>query len=94
LHVDVFDSASLFSYPRVGVVVPRYGHDSVARNLVKRRLREIARRDLMPLLERAHMNIDIILRARRSAYATAHADLRLELLELLERRWSRECCSS
>ena len=75
-------------------MVPRYGHDSVERNLVKRRLREIARRDLMPHLERAHVNIDIILRARRGAYAAAHADLRLELLELLERRWSRDCCSS
>jgi hypothetical protein len=47
----------------------------------------------MPRPEKAHVNTDIM-RARRGAYAAAHADLRLELLELLERRWSRECCSS
>src|SRR5690606_15366541 len=39
-HLDVFHSASPVSYPRVGVVVPRYKRRVVERNLVKRRLRE------------------------------------------------------
>jgi ribonuclease P protein component len=91
--VDVFDSASPFSHPRVGVVVPRYGHGTVERNLVKRRLREIARRDLLPALERRRLNIDIILRARRQAYEAQHNELRLGLLELLERQWARGSCS-
>jgi ribonuclease P protein component len=70
-------------------VVPRYGHGTVERNLLKRRLREIARRDLLPVLERGGLNIDIILRAKRQAYEASHAELRLGLLEVLERRWAR-----
>jgi ribonuclease P protein component len=70
-------------------VVPRYSHGTVERNLLKRRLREIARRDLLPALERRKLNIDIILRAKRQAYTAPHAELRLGLLEVLERRWAR-----
>jgi ribonuclease P protein component len=88
-HVDVFDSASLLSYPRVGVIVPRYGHSAVARNRVKRRLREITRRALLPWLEQAGVGSDIILRARRSAYEAPYEALRVGLVELAERRWAR-----
>ena len=88
-HLDVFDSASPLSFARIGLVVPRHGHGAVARNLVKRRLRDIARRELLPRLERWGLNIDIILRARREAYEVAHAELRTGLLELLERKWAR-----
>jgi len=61
----------------------------VERNLLKRRLRELARCELLPGLERGELNIDIILRARREAYQTDQAGLRLGLAELLERRWVR-----
>lgn len=88
-YLDVFDFASPLSHPRVGIVVPRYGHGTVERNLLKRRLREIARRDLLPVLERRRLNIDIILRAKRQAYEALHAELRLGLVEVLERRWLR-----
>lgn len=36
---------------RVGIVVPKYRHGSVARNTVKRRLRELVRRRLVPALD-------------------------------------------
>ena len=87
-YLDVFDSASPLPYARVGIVVPKHGRGTVARNLLKRRLREIARRDLLPRLERIERNIDIILRARREAYQAEHGELRAGLLELLERRWA------
>jgi len=92
--VDVFDLTSPFSHPRVGVVVPRYGHGAVERNLLKRRLREIARRDLLPALERRQLNIDIIVRAKREAYEAMQAELKPGLLELLGRRWVRGSSSS
>jgi len=31
--------------PRVGVIVPRYGHSAVERNRLRRRVKEIARRE-------------------------------------------------
>jgi ribonuclease P protein component len=61
----------------------------VDRNLVKRRLREIARRELLPRLDAASANIDVLVRARRSAYDAGFEDLRRELSEALETMWSR-----
>lgn len=91
--LDVFDSASPFPYCRLGIVVPKHGRGSVARNLLKRRLREIARRDLLPRLEQAELRMDIILRARREAYQADASGLREELLQVLERRWARASSS-
>lgn len=45
-------------------MVPKYGHSSVERNKLKRRLRELARRQL---LTRAS-SCDVLVRARREAY--------------------------
>ncbi|HSJ13881.1 MAG TPA: ribonuclease P protein component [Longimicrobiales bacterium] len=93
-HLDVFDSPSPLSRLRVGVVVPRYGHAAVARNLVKRRLREVLRRDLLPRLLAAGVSLDLIVRARREAYDADYGELREELNQLAERRWLRGASSS
>jgi ribonuclease P protein component len=45
-------------------VVPKYGHSSVERNKLKRRLRELARRKLLTLAA----SCDVLVRARREAY--------------------------
>jgi ribonuclease P protein component len=45
-------------------VVPKYGHSSVERNKLKRRLRELARRQLLTLAA----SCDVLVRARREAY--------------------------
>jgi ribonuclease P protein component len=89
IHLDVFDSASPFSYSRVGLVVPRYGHTAVERNRLKRRLRDIARRRLLPGLDDAGLALDVMIRARVQGYDAAHAELRRELEEWLARRCSR-----
>lgn len=88
-HLDVFHSASPVSYPRVGVVVPRYKRRVVERNLVKRRLREILRQVVLPGLEAREVALDVLVRARREAYAASFAQLRQELEEWLERRFPR-----
>ncbi|HSJ24530.1 MAG TPA: ribonuclease P protein component [Longimicrobiales bacterium] len=85
-HLDVFDSPSPFAYPRVGVVVPRYRHAVVRRNLVKRRIRELLRTEILPALAEHGQAMDVLVRARREAYDASWDDLRAELRTWLERR--------
>ncbi len=75
--------------PRVGIIVPRYGRTTVQRNRVRRRLREIARRDLLPRALRADVGLDLILRAKPSAYDRSLAALRAAIAGRLE-----ELCSA
>jgi ribonuclease P protein component len=52
----------------------------VARNRLRRRLREILRRDVLSTLPA----IDLVIRAKRSAYTASFAVLRAELTGLVE----------
>lgn len=92
--MDVFDSASPVALLRVGVIVPRYRQTVVRRNRVKRRLREILRRDVLPRLEEAGLALDVLVRARREAYDARFAELREELERWTDRRLSRAASSS
>ena len=67
--------------PRAGVIVPKYSHNSVERNLVKRRLREIVRQDILPLLQ----PVDVVVRALPSAYRARFAELRVQCRRAFER---------
>jgi ribonuclease P protein component len=49
---------------RVGLIVPRFRHSAVARNRVKRRLRELARTRLLP----TDIAADVVVRIRPEAY--------------------------
>lgn len=51
-------------HPRLAVVVPRYGQTVVRRNRLRRRLRDIARRRVLPALA----PLDLVIRSRASAY--------------------------
>jgi ribonuclease P protein component len=62
-------------HSRLGVVVPRFGYSAVARNLLRRRLREHVRRYVLPTLP----PLDLVIRARPAAYATGAAELRSDL---------------
>lgn len=86
-HLDVLFSDSPGSFSRVGVVVPRYGHNAVRRNQVKRRLKEALRREILPRLDASGASIDIIVRARREAYGTSYARLTDELIQWVDVRW-------
>lgn len=87
-HLDVFDSASPFAYPRVGVVVPKHRRTAVERNRLKRRLREVLRADVLPRLRELDQNADVIVRARKEAYLATFSQLRDELIAWVERKWS------
>ncbi|MGH7607012.1 MAG: ribonuclease P protein component [Gemmatimonadales bacterium] len=74
-HLDLAWRHNATGHARTGIIVPRYGSSAVARNRLRRRLREIVRRDVLRHLP----PIDLVIRPRRSAYAAAFADLRAEL---------------
>jgi ribonuclease P protein component len=63
----------------MGIIVPRFQSSAVARNRLRRRLREILRRDVLPQLP----PIDIVVRAKRAAYAATFAVLRAELTDVV-----------
>lgn len=66
---------------RVGFIVPRYAESAVARNRLKRRLREIARLEILPRIG----PLDVIIRARAVAYRVTFAELRRELTRMGDR---------
>lgn len=65
----------------MAIIVPRHSQSAVARNRLRRRLREIVRRDALARLPA----VDIVVRARRGAYAAPFAVLRAELTDALAR---------
>jgi len=72
----------------VGFVVPRFKHTAVARNRLKRRLRELSRLHLIPM----DLSADIVLRVRPEAYDATFdalaADIRQVSTQLT--RWRPE----
>lgn len=89
-HVDVFLAASPATHSRLGLIVPKHGNKIVKRNLVKRRLREIGRRVVLPWLDARGLRVDILVRARRSAYEASFAALSAEVTNAVEGLWSEE----
>lgn len=62
-------------HPRLGLVVPRYQQTAVARNRLRRRLKELWRREVQP----DQPARDLVIRARREAYEAGFAQLRADL---------------
>jgi len=62
-------------HPRLGLIVPRLHATAVARNRLRRRLREIWRRELRERLPAW----DVVIRARRGAYDASFDALREQL---------------
>lgn len=79
--MDVRAVASLHACGRVGIIVPKYGHSSVDRNKVKRRLRELVRVETLPVLP----VLDVVLRVAPRAYDRTFDELREET-----RKWTRQ----
>lgn len=67
---------SMTGHPRMGLIVPKFRATAVARNRLRRRLRELWRREVLP----AQPAWDLVIRARREAYDASFAELRLALL--------------
>ncbi len=74
-HLDLAWRRNAIGHPRMGIVVPRFQFTAVARNRLRRRLREILRRDALARLPA----VDLVVRAKRAAYAAPFAALRAEL---------------
>lgn len=73
--------ASLHAFPRVGFVVPKYKHSGVERNLLKRRLRELIRVEVLPGLA----PVDLVFKVLPVAYARNFDTLRAEVLQAVRR---------
>ncbi len=67
---------NLTGHPRMGLIVPRYQFSAVARNRLRRRLREIWRREV----QQHQPAGDLVIRARREAYGAAFPALREDML--------------
>ena len=64
-------------HPRMGLIVPKFQSSAVARNRLRRRLREIWRSELQP----HQPGWDLVIRARREAYSAEFGALRGDLLD-------------
>lgn len=83
--VEVFVRRSPAERPRVGIVVPTYDRRIVDRNRLRRRLREILRRDWLPEAVESGLEADVVVRARSGAYDLDFSSLRSALLEALDK---------
>ncbi|MEO7997548.1 MAG: ribonuclease P protein component, partial [Gemmatimonadaceae bacterium] len=79
--MEVRAVASLHASGRVGIIVPKYGHSSVDRNKVKRRLRELVRVETLRVLP----TLDVVVRVAPRAYERKFDELREEV-----RKWTRQ----
>ena len=67
---------NMTGHPRMGLIVPKFQSSAVARNRLRRRLKEIWRVEIQP-----HQPAwDLVIRARREAYRATFAQLRQELV--------------
>ncbi len=89
-NVDVFFAPSPVSHSRLGLIVPKHGKRIVDRNLLKRRLREIGRRQLLASPVANAAPADILIRARRRAYQASFEELAQEVRGAVEVLWSDE----
>jgi ribonuclease P protein component len=76
-HLDLFLRPSPVGSSRLAVIVPRFRHTAVERNRLRRRLREIGRRQVLPVFDGP---TDLAVRARPSAYDAAFETLRREIV--------------
>jgi len=77
--------ASLHALPRVGMIVPKHRHSAVERNLVKRRLRELLRLEVLPMLQSLPVSLDMVVRVSPQAYLRSFAELSAELQQAGQR---------
>lgn len=74
-HLEFLWTDNAAGLPRMGLIVPKYQSTGVARNRLRRRLKELWRREV----QGAAPAIDLLVRARREAYAASFAVLRSEM---------------
>ena len=70
-RLDISWLPNAVGHPRLGLVVPRHGQSAVKRNLLRRRLREMMRRNVLPQLA----SLDLLVRPQPPAYKAAPRQL-------------------
>jgi ribonuclease P protein component len=75
-HLDMIWMDNTTGHARMGLIVPKFQSTAVARNRIRRRLREIWRLELQP----AQPAWDLLIKARREAYGASFDALRADLL--------------
>ena len=70
--------------PRAGWIVPKLGHRIVDRNRLKRRVREIARRQVLRGLTERGLAVDVLVRVRRPAYRASYQELAADIVSAVE----------
>ena len=76
-HLEVRLLASLLRHPRIGIIVPKHRRSIVDRNRLKRRLREIVRQEILPVVPT--LAVDLVVRAGPQAYEATFETLRAEV---------------
>lgn len=79
--MEVVTADSPAGRPRLGVVVPLFGHTAVERNRLQRRLREIGRRCWLPEARAEGRPVDLLIRAGPGAYGLDFEELRRAVLD-------------
>jgi ribonuclease P protein component len=74
-HLEFLWTDNVAGPPRMGLIVPKFQSTGVARNRLRRRLKELWRREV----QGATPPLDLLVRARREAYAATFAALRSEV---------------
>jgi ribonuclease P protein component len=74
-HLDLLWTDNTAGHPRLGLIVPKFQSSAVARNRLRRRLKEVWRREL----QRTLPAMDLLIRTRREAYRATFAELKAEL---------------
>ena len=80
-HAANAPASAAVAVARVGVVVPKYGKGSVDRNTLKRRLKELVRIEVLPVLPA----LDVVIRTSPRAYTRTFDELREEV-----RKWTHQ----
>jgi ribonuclease P protein component len=75
-HLEIIWTENTTGHPRMGLIVPRFQASAVARNRLRRRLKEIWRREI----QSRQPAWDVLVRARAAAYQADFGLLRDELL--------------
>lgn len=79
--LDLYVASSPAGRARVGLVVARHGRTIADRNRLKRRLRELARREWLPGAREGGLEADLLIQARAEAYDESFDELRTALRE-------------
>lgn len=75
-NLDIFWTPNDAGHPRLGLVVSKTRQTAVARNRLRRRLKELWRRELQGTLPAW----DVVVRTRREAYGASFATLREDFI--------------